>query len=92
VVDRAGRSAIVVKSTWETPAAARDFFSSYARGLRTRFDAATVDESSATRQALTTPVAATDLQLHGNDVLAVIAFDRESANAIVGAVSASSPG
>jgi hypothetical protein len=92
VVDRDGRSAIVVKSTWETPAAARDFFSSYARGLRTRFDAATVDESSATRQALTTPVAATDLQLHGNDVLAVIAFDRESANAIVGAVSASSPG
>jgi hypothetical protein len=92
VVDKDGRSAIVVKSTWETPDAARDFFSDYARGLRTRFDAAQVEESSATRQALTTPVAATDLQVEGNDVLAVIAFDRDSANAIVGAVSAALPG
>ena len=42
-----------------------------------------VEESSPTRQALTTPVAATELRLQGNDVVAVIAFDRDTANAIV---------
>ena len=35
------------------PEAARAFFSAYTRGLRTRFDSATIEESSATRQALT---------------------------------------
>jgi len=89
LVEKDGRSAIVVKSTWETPAAASEFFSSYARGLRYRFDSATTEESSTTRQALTTPVAATDLRLQGSDVLTVIAFDRETANAIVDAVTAS---
>jgi hypothetical protein len=47
------------------------------------------EESSTTRQALTTPVTATDLQLQGNDVLAVIAFDRDTASAIVNAVTTS---
>jgi hypothetical protein len=89
LVEKDGRSAMVVKSTWETPAAARDFFSSYSRGLRNRFDSATTEESSPTRQALTTPVAATDLRLQGSDVLTVIAFDRDTANAIVEALTAS---
>ena len=86
VVEKDGRTAILVKWTWETPAAAGDFFSAYARGLRTRFSAAQTEESSSTRQALTTPVAATDMRLSGSDVLSVIAFDRDTANAIVGAV------
>jgi hypothetical protein len=88
LVEKDGRTAIVVKSTWASPEAARNFFSSYSRGLRVRFDSAMAEESSATRQALTTPVAATDLRLDGSDVLAVIAFDRESASAIVEAASA----
>lgn len=83
VVEKDGRAAIVIKWTWESPEAARAFYSAYSRGLRTRFDAAIVEESSAARQALTTPVAATDLQLDGTGVVAVIAFDRETANAIV---------
>jgi len=91
LVEKDGRAAIVVKSTWESRDAARNFFSAYARGLRTRFDAAMTEESSATRQALTTPVAATDLQLQGNNVLAVIAFDRDTASAIVNAVTTSAP-
>jgi hypothetical protein len=91
VVEKDGRSAIVVKSTWETPDAARSFFSAYTRGFRTRFDSATVEESSSTRQALTTPVAATDVTVQGSDVLTVIAFDRESANAIVDAATTSAP-
>jgi hypothetical protein len=89
LVEKDGHPAIVVKSTWESPAAADDFFSAYAHGLRTRFDSATTEESSNARQALTTPTAATDLRLQGSDVLAVIAFDRETANAIVDAVTAS---
>jgi hypothetical protein len=90
LVQKDGRSAIVVKSTWETPEAARSFFSAYSLGLARRFDAAMVEESS-TRQALTTPLAATDLRLQGSDVLTVIAFDRESANAIVDAATTSAP-
>jgi hypothetical protein len=89
LAEKDGRSAIVLKSTWATPAAASEYFSSYARGLRYRFDSATTEESSTTRQALTTPVAATDLRLQGNDVLTVIAFDRDTAAAVVAAVTAS---
>jgi hypothetical protein len=88
LVEKDGRSAIVVRSTWDSPDAAHSFFSAYSRGLRTRFDSAMTDESTATRQALTTPVTATDLRLLGNDVLTVIAFDRDTANAIVDAISA----
>jgi hypothetical protein len=91
LIEKDGRAAIVVKSTWESPDAARTFFSAYARGLRTRFDAAMTEESSTTRQALTTPVSATDLQLQGSSVLAVIAFDRDTASAIVNAVTISAP-
>jgi hypothetical protein len=90
LIEKDGRSAIVFKSTWESPAAASDFFSAYARGLRTRFDSATTDDSSRTHQALTTPVVATDLQLQGSDVLLVIAFDRDTANAIGSALTSSS--
>ncbi len=86
LVEKEGRSAIVLKSTWETPEAAKAFYSSYTRGLRTRFDSAIVEESTSTRQALTTPVTATDVTLRGSDVLTVIAFDRDSAAAIFAAV------
>jgi len=91
LVEKDGRSAIVVRSTWETPDAAQSFFSVYSRGLGTRFDSAMVEESSSTRQALTTPITATDVRLVGSDVLTVIAFDRESAGAIVDAVMTSAP-
>ena len=89
LVEKDGRSAIVVRSTWESPDAARSFFSAYARGLRTRFDAAVTEESSGSRQALTTPVSATDMRLEGNQVLTVIAFDRQTANAMIDAVTTS---
>lgn len=89
LAEKDGRTAIVLKSTWATPAAASEFFSAYARGMRYRFDSAITEESSTTRQALTTPVTATDMRLQGSDVLTVIAFDRDTANAIVAAVIAS---
>jgi hypothetical protein len=90
LVEKDGRAAIVVKSTWESPEAAREFFSAYSRGLRARFESATTEESSTIRQALATPVAATDVRLQDSDVLTVIAFDRETADALVDAVTASS--
>ncbi|MDQ6670820.1 MAG: hypothetical protein M3069_08725 [Chloroflexota bacterium] len=70
---------------------ASEFFDAYAHGLGVRFDSATSVESSPTRQALTTSGATTDLRLLGNDVLTVIAFDRDSANAVVDAVTSSAP-
>ena len=72
LIEKDGRTAMVVKSTWATPEAAREFFSAYSGGLRYRFDSATTEESSQNRQALTTPVTATDLRIQGSDVLAVI--------------------
>ncbi|MCA1645739.1 MAG: hypothetical protein LC797_09835, partial [Chloroflexi bacterium] len=91
VVEKDGRSAIAVKSTWATPDAARTFFSAYTRGLTTRFESAMVEESSNTRQALSTPLAATDVEVQGSEVLMVIAFDRPSASAIVEAITTSAP-
>jgi hypothetical protein len=91
LVEKEGRAAIVLKSTWETPESAKAFYSSYTRGLRTRFDSAMVEESTGSRQALSTPVTATDVRLQGNDVLTVIAFDRESATAVVAAATPYAP-
>jgi hypothetical protein len=88
LVESEGGSAIVVRSTWETPAAATDFFSAYSSGLSNRFELATIEESSTNRQALTTPSSATDVRLEGADVLTVIASDRETADGIVNAVTA----
>ena len=38
LVEKDGRSAIVLKTTWESEAAAGNFFSAYRRGLRARFN------------------------------------------------------
>jgi hypothetical protein len=81
-----GGSAMVVRWTWATPAAAADFFAAYANGLANRFQSATIEESSATRQALTAPAVATDLRLSGSAVLAIIASDRATADALAGAI------
>jgi len=87
LVENGGRDAIAYKSTWASPAAASDFFDAYTSGLRTRFSAAEVAAASSTRQALSAPDAVTDVQLQDSDVLAVIAFDRATADAVVDAVT-----
>jgi hypothetical protein len=89
LVEKNGRAAMAFRSTWESTAAAGDFFTAFTRSLRVRFPDASVEESSAARQALTTSVAATDVQLQGNDVLTVISFDRETASAIAGLLTPS---
>jgi hypothetical protein len=88
LVDKDGRTTIVLKTTWQSETAAGAFFSAYKRGLRARFSAAATEEDSEVRQALTGPVVATDLRLQGSDVQAVIAFDRATANAVIAALPA----
>jgi len=83
LVEKDGRTTIVLKTTWESETAAGAFFSAYKRGLRTRFNAAATEEDSEVRQALTAPIAATDLRIQGREVQAVIACDRASANAVI---------
>ena len=87
LVEKDGHTAIALRSTWESSAAANDFFNASARGLIARYDAADVAEASSTRQALTTSTAATDVRLIDQDVLVVIAFDRVTADHVVDAVT-----
>ena len=54
--------------------------------MQNRFLGATQEEASATRQALTASTAATEVRRNGQTVVAVISFDRPSAEAIVAAV------
>jgi hypothetical protein len=81
---------MALKSAWESPDAAGAFFSAYTAGLRTRFDDASVDASTTTREALTDAAYATDVTLQDGQVLAVLASDRETAGGIVAAVLTSS--
>jgi hypothetical protein len=85
-----GRMGMALKSAWESPDAAGAFFSAYTAGLRTRFDDASVDASTTTREALTDAAYATDVTLQDGQVLAVLASDRETAGGIVAAVLTSS--
>jgi hypothetical protein len=87
LVENDGRPALVLKTVWDAPDAAQAFFDAYGRGLRTRFPTASVDVSTGERQVLSTPIHVTELRLSGNEVLAVISFDRTSAAAIVSAVA-----
>ena len=86
LLEKDAHSAIVLKWTWTTEADAANFFSAYGRALRTRFPNAVTDEASSSRQALTTPIYATDLRVQGRQVIAVIAFDRDAATAITNAL------
>ena len=90
LLEKDGRQAVVLKTVWDTDNDARKFFDTYALALRNRFTTAKQEESSASRQALTATTAATELRRDGQSVLAVISFDRPSAEAIVAAVSPSS--
>lgn len=90
LIENNGSTAIALRSTWESPNAANEFFTAYTQGLRTRFVGADVPVSSSVREALTTTDTATDVRVQGNDVLAVIATDRDTADAVVSAVISSS--
>src|SRR5205814_2358395 len=52
LIEKEGRSTIVLDTTWDSEAAAGAFFSAYKRGLRARFPSAATEDESAQRQAL----------------------------------------
>jgi hypothetical protein len=89
LLEKDGRQALVIKTVWDSEAEARTFFDTVGLGFRNRFATAQVEESSATRQALTSADAATDVVRDGVNVLVVISFDRPSAEAIVSSVLSS---
>jgi hypothetical protein len=87
LVENGSHTAMAYRSTWVTPEAAADFFGAYSQGLRTRFTGATSAQSTSMRETLTTSDSVTDASVQGTDVLCVIASDRETANAVLAALS-----
>jgi hypothetical protein len=86
LLEKDGRQALVVKTTWDSDEDARRFFDGYGLALSNRFAGAKSEAATDTRQALTATTNATELRLRGRDVLVVIGFDRPSAEALVAAV------
>jgi hypothetical protein len=86
LLEKDGRQALVISSVWDTENDARNFFTTFGLAMKNRFVGATEEEASVTRQALTTPTAATEVRRNGQAVLCVISFDRASAEAIVAAL------
>ena len=81
-----GRQAVALRTLWDSEDSARAFFGAYAAGLKVRLVGARIEADSPTRLAQTAPNAATELRLSGQEVLAVIAFDRPAAEAIVSSI------
>ena len=86
LLEKDGRQALVIKTVWDSETDARNFFDTFGLALRNRFSGARQEEASPTRQALTASTGATELRRNGPNVLAVISFDRGTAEALVNAV------
>jgi hypothetical protein len=87
LLEKGGRQALVSKSVWDSEADATTFFQTFSQATQNRYFGAQVDAATDTRAALTTSNAATEVRKNGNTVVAVISFDRPSAEAIANAVS-----
>jgi hypothetical protein len=86
LLEKDDRQAVALRTAWDTENDAREFFDTYAQGLRTRFSEARQEEASAVRHALTASTMATELRRNGREVLAVLSFDRQSAESLATAV------
>jgi len=91
LLEKDGRTTIVLETAWDSEASAGAFFSAYKRGLRARFPSAATEEDSISRQALSTPTAASDVRLSGQNVLVVIGFDRVDDDAVIAALAPVDP-
>ena len=87
LLEKDGRPALVIKSVWDSDNEARTFLETFGLAMKNRFAGAKEEEASTTRQALTAATAATEVRRDGATVVAVIAFDRPTAEAIAVAVS-----
>jgi hypothetical protein len=86
LLEKDGRQALVMKTVWDSDNDARNFFDAFGLAMKNRFPGASEDQASSSRQALTAANGATEVLRTGTTVLAVIAFDRPTAEAIVAAV------
>jgi hypothetical protein len=86
LLEKDGRPALVMKTVWDSENDARNFFDTFGLAMRNRFAGAKQEEASTARQALTASTAATEVRRSGSTVLAVISFDRPTAEALVAAV------
>jgi hypothetical protein len=87
LLEKNGKQGLVSKSVWDSDADAATFFNTFGQAMQNRMYGAQVTAASDTRAALTTPGAATEVRKNGSTVVAVISFDRPSAEAIADAVS-----
>jgi hypothetical protein len=87
LLEKDGHTALVSKSAWDSEAAAQLFLKTFGQAMQNRYFGAQIEASTNTRQALTAAQAATEFRRDGTTVVAVIAFDRPSAEAIADAVS-----
>ena len=87
LLEKDGHTALVSKSVWDSDADAKLFLQTFGQAMQNRYFGAHVEESSDTRQALTAGQAATEFRRDGSTVVAVIAFDRPTAESIADAVS-----
>ena len=87
LLEKDGHQALVVKSVWDSEADASTFFQAFAQAMQNRYFGASVESATDTRAALTATNAATEVRRSGATVVAVISFDRPSAEAIASAVS-----
>jgi len=86
LLEKDGQQALVIKSVWDTENDARNFFDTFGLAMRNRLTGAKEEEASTTRQALTAPTNATEVRRNGQTVIAVISFDRPTAEALANAV------
>ena len=86
LLEKGGHQAVVLKTVWDNDGAAATFFDTFGQGMKNRFFGAREEEVSSARQALTATNFATELRRSGSTVVAVISFDRASAEALANAV------
>jgi len=86
LLEKDGQQALVIKAVWDTENDARNFFDTFGLAMKNRLVGAKQEEASTTRQALTGPTNATEIRRNGQAVVAVISFDRASAEALANAV------
>jgi len=82
LLEKDGHQALVISTVWDTQNDARNFFQTFALAMNNRFPAAQEEAASATRQALTAATSATEIRRNGQSVVAILSYDRPTAEAI----------
>jgi hypothetical protein len=86
LLDRAGQSALVLRTTWDSDTAARAFYDAFTRGLLRRFPETGPTLQTDSSQALTVDSASTSVRLQERSVTFVLAPDRGTVELIEGAL------